>query len=217
MFVCILKIAIVGVSVAVNLLSQKNAGYTFVELICASAITAILIAIVLAALLYVKQTAYVANRQLNLVNNAYYVSTWLRQHVVATRCLDSSMQIFTNANKPIGFTTTLSANSEGLQLAVGDAEKCNVATLYVAKSSYNIDNLYWKNADERAIALSDLIKQLRIDKYTDVLHIKILFAIKLDTSVWEQQYYFAGKKYSVIDNYLYLPWNIWINVRREKQ
>ncbi len=197
----------------VKLFSQKNAGYTFIELICASAITATLVAIVLSALVYVKQAACVANGQLNLINNAYYVSNWLRLHVVAAKCLHSSTQIFTDLEKPEGLRVKLSANSEGLQLNVGDSEKCNVAMLYVAKSSYDIDNLYWKNSDERAISLSDLIKMLRIDKYADVLHIKMLFAMKINKTAWQHQYYFSGKKYSVMDNYLYIPWNLWINVK----
>lgn len=174
-------------------------GYTFIELLCASLVAFLICEIILSALLLFKKNVNLANARLQLVNNAYYISTWMRNNLFSN-CLGEYM-VSTNAANRILFLN-LKENSDN----------CENKKIYLSKSSAGIPSLYLKKNNKRSVALGAYIKNFSVEVYQNKLtHIELLFYSKTNLSSWQHDYVFAGKKVAVNDNNLYLPWDVWLD------
>lgn len=195
-------------------------GYTLLELIWASSIAALLIAMVLAALTYAGQVFVRYQQSTQLLHEAAYVSAWMRTQALKGDCAYVSplkMDIATGGTRLPGMVARPQAGTESILVRGHDhlGKSCLHRFWYVAKSSSGDSSLYVKNGSQRSVALSSLVssmhvRTLRLSGGHQLLRFDLLFSERLSRQPWAHRFYDHGHTIEVFDRRIYLPWSIWL-------
>ena len=193
-------------------------GFTFVEMLLSAFIATLLLTVLFAAVIYIRGIDKLYMKELQLINEANYVSTWIRQHISNSTCFRdvADVNVYDSGDKPVSLRVKVQRGSQLFSI-VWDGSNCASQYLYLSRSSAGLSTLYRKFAGNKSMAISNMVYGLRIKKYAIsksrvLLRLQFLLAQNINRLPWHHSYFFAGKTNLVKDSKMYLAYTVWINI-----